>query len=297
MAKIRIDLNEPFLDGMDIKFKAPCNCTAVDGMIVYYELPDESGVGSQTFTFRDTHGNNLAGLGNLFTEGALVKVIVDRTTSYAYIQNAATNGYLEDKIANAGSKVTLSSSVSSTSTTTAANSYAVKQAYDKANAAIPASQKNVANGVAGLDQYGFLGSYQMYENMSAISTTTSFGTFKTGGFNGGGSYVIVRETPIATIFVVGVKLYLGSGSASGITIDCRGLPNHGFCNYKRMKVGGTIYREGEGAGVQYFEVDLYSHSTGFNMTIRKENKESFTEGSSHIFNMATEFMVLHAAHI
>ena len=100
MAKIRIDLNEPFLDGMDIKFKAPCNCTAVDGMIVYYELPDESGVGSQTFTFRDTHGNNLAGLGNLFTEGALVKVIVDRTTSYAYIQNADTNKYLEDKFAN-----------------------------------------------------------------------------------------------------------------------------------------------------------------------------------------------------
>lgn len=136
MAKIRIDLKEPFLDGMDIKFKAPCDCTAIDGMIVYYPLDDDSGTGSQSFVFKDAHGNNLAGLGNLFAKDAVVKVIVDRSTSSAYIQNAATNAYLEDKIANAGSKVTLSSSVSSTSTTTAANSYAVKQAYDAGQSAL-----------------------------------------------------------------------------------------------------------------------------------------------------------------
>lgn len=131
MANIRVDLTEPLLNGMDIKFKAPCDCTAITGMVVY--APDNDGnVSSQTFTFKDAHGNALTGLGNLFSKDALVKVMVDTDNSSAYIQNADTNKYLENKIANAGTKVTLSSSVTSTSTTTAANSYAVKQAYDKA---------------------------------------------------------------------------------------------------------------------------------------------------------------------
>jgi hypothetical protein len=131
MAKLRVDLTEPLLNGMDIKFKAPSDCTAVDGLIVY--APDNNGgISSQVFTFKDAHGNTLTGLGNLFAVNVLVKVMVDTETGSAYIQNADTNKYLENKIANAGSKVNLSSSVSSTSTSTAANSYAVKQAYDKA---------------------------------------------------------------------------------------------------------------------------------------------------------------------
>ena len=154
MAKIRIDLNEPFLDGMDIKFKAPCDCTAVDGMTVYYPLDDDSGTGNQSFVFKDAHGNTLTGLGNLFAKNAVVKVIVDRTTGSAYIQNAATNAYLEDKIANAGSKVTLSSSVTSTSTTTAANSYAVKQAYDKGVSALSEAQsaQEAANNLSAVSE-------------------------------------------------------------------------------------------------------------------------------------------------
>lgn len=146
MAKIQIKLTEPLLDGMDVRFKAPCDCTAIDGITVTFPQGDDGSTGSQTFTFKDAHGNTLTGLGNLFSKNALVKVMVDRVNSVAYIQNADTNKYLEDKIANAGTKVTLSSSVSSTSTTTAANSYAVKQAYDKAGVRGEAQWNSASSG-------------------------------------------------------------------------------------------------------------------------------------------------------
>lgn len=96
MAKIRIDLTEPLLDGMDIKFKAPCDCTAVTGMVVYYPGEDDSEL-SQSFVFKDVHGNVLTGMGNLFIKDAYVKVIVDTTNGVAYFQNADTNGYIEQK--------------------------------------------------------------------------------------------------------------------------------------------------------------------------------------------------------
>lgn len=88
MAQIKIELSAPPVDGMDIKFQAPCDCTEITGLLVAY--PD----GSQEFTFRDAHGNNLAGIGNLFSAGAYVKVIVDTSRGYAYIQNADNNSFL-----------------------------------------------------------------------------------------------------------------------------------------------------------------------------------------------------------
>lgn len=97
MAQIRIDLNEPLLDGMDIKFQAPCDCTAITGLIVYY--PAEEGASdNQSFVFKDAHGNVLTGQGNLFIKGAYVKVIVDVPNGIAYLQNADTNGYLESRL-------------------------------------------------------------------------------------------------------------------------------------------------------------------------------------------------------
>ena len=99
MAQIRIDLNEPLLDGMDIKFQAPCDCTAITGLIVYYPAADGT-TASKSFVFKDTHGNVLSGLGNLFSRGAYVKVIVNVVDGIAYIQNADTNGYLEEKLSN-----------------------------------------------------------------------------------------------------------------------------------------------------------------------------------------------------
>ena len=93
MAKIKVTSACAIYDGMSMTLKTPCDCTAVDGLNVYF-----SGIG-QTFSFRDANGAPLAGIDNLFAEGAYVKVVLDTTNQYAYIQNAATNKYLEDKFA------------------------------------------------------------------------------------------------------------------------------------------------------------------------------------------------------
>lgn len=93
MAQIKIELSAPPVDGMDVKFQAPCDCTAVTGIVLHYPAEDGSAA-TKELTFRDAHGNNLAGIGNLFSQGAYVKVIVDVGNGYAYIQNADTNGYL-----------------------------------------------------------------------------------------------------------------------------------------------------------------------------------------------------------
>lgn len=97
MALIKVELSAPPVDGMDIKFKAPCDCTAVTGMLAVF--PSESGsIEEKEFTFRDAHGHNLAGIGNLFGAGAYVKVIIDTARGYAYLQNADTNGFLNTAI-------------------------------------------------------------------------------------------------------------------------------------------------------------------------------------------------------
>lgn len=92
MAKIKVVSDRPLIDGMAVTFRAPCDCNAVDGLTVSY-----LGV-SKNFTFRDAHGNNLAGLGNLFAQHVLIKAVLDTTNSAAYVQNADTNKYLEEKI-------------------------------------------------------------------------------------------------------------------------------------------------------------------------------------------------------
>lgn len=96
MAQIKIDWPAPPVDGAEIKFKAPCDCTQVEGLLLCYV--DAAGVEtSKSFTFRDAHGNDLTGIGNLFTAGAYIKAMLDVGHGYAYLQNAATNGYLESK--------------------------------------------------------------------------------------------------------------------------------------------------------------------------------------------------------
>lgn len=92
MAKIKVISDRPLIDGMAVTFRTPCECSAVDGLTVSY-------LGSaQDFTFRDAHGSDLNGLGNLFSEGVLVQALLDVTNSCAYIQNADTNTYLENRI-------------------------------------------------------------------------------------------------------------------------------------------------------------------------------------------------------
>ena len=90
MAKIKVVSDRPLIDGLAITVNAPCECNAVDGLTVSY-LGE-----SQSFTFRDSHGNDLTGLGNLFSEGAYIRVVLDTTNGYAYLQNADTNAYIEE---------------------------------------------------------------------------------------------------------------------------------------------------------------------------------------------------------
>lgn len=101
MATINVTINEPLSDGMEIKFRTPCDCTAVTGVKVSYCNEDGS-TGMKTFTFYDTHAKSIANLGNLFASGVLVKVMLDTSTSRAFILNAATNSYLENKIGSSG---------------------------------------------------------------------------------------------------------------------------------------------------------------------------------------------------
>ena len=85
MAKIRIDAQGTLMDGHTLTFKAPCDCTEIDGIKVYYI---ENGTQkSKVFTMKDTHGNTLTGLGNLFESGSCVRVILDTVNNFAYILN------------------------------------------------------------------------------------------------------------------------------------------------------------------------------------------------------------------
>lgn len=97
MAKIKIVIDGILMDGHEVSFKAPCDCTAIDGLKVYYI--ENQTQKSRVFTLKDAHGNTLTGIGNLFATGAIVKVLLNTVDGAAHIQNADTNKYLEDKFA------------------------------------------------------------------------------------------------------------------------------------------------------------------------------------------------------
>ena len=92
---IRVDLNTPIKDGTEVVFRSPVDCSQVTGLIVYYN----GGTDSQEFAFADAHGNNVGDIDHLFAENVAVKVILDVTTSMAFVQNADTNAYLEGRFA------------------------------------------------------------------------------------------------------------------------------------------------------------------------------------------------------
>lgn len=99
MANICVEIARPIEDGTILTLRAPCNCDVVDGIKITYPtvMDDAITQTSEKFRFRDAHGNNLFRIGNLFSEGALIQVMLDVTNKYALILNADTNGYLEDK--------------------------------------------------------------------------------------------------------------------------------------------------------------------------------------------------------
>lgn len=103
MANIKITVDGPLMDGHKITFKAPCNCDVVEKLDVRYV--ENSTQKSKLFTMKDSHGNDLTGLGNLFYKDAYVDVVLDPNSGSAYLQNAGTNAYLEEKLKTAGTPV------------------------------------------------------------------------------------------------------------------------------------------------------------------------------------------------
>lgn len=96
MANIRIDLNHAPLDGETITFKAPCNANDITGLVVYYVNENEETASSE-FTLNDANGGDIGIVDNIFSEGSIVKVILDTDINNAYVQNPDTNTYLEGK--------------------------------------------------------------------------------------------------------------------------------------------------------------------------------------------------------
>lgn len=96
MSKIRIDLPAAADNGQSLTFKAPADCSHITGLIIYY--PEGNSTATKNFKFVDSHGIDVgSGTLSLFAKDALVKVVLDTDAAKAYIQNADTNDYLEDK--------------------------------------------------------------------------------------------------------------------------------------------------------------------------------------------------------
>lgn len=100
---IRVDLNTPIKDGTEVIFRSPVDCSQVTGLIVYYN--NNGNTASREFAFADAHGNNVGDIDHLFAENVAVKVILDVTTSMAFVQNADTNAYLEGRFAELEAKI------------------------------------------------------------------------------------------------------------------------------------------------------------------------------------------------
>lgn len=101
---IRVDLNYPIKDGTEVVFRSPVDCSQITGLIVYYV--DADGLAnSKEFAFTDANGNNVGDIDHLFAENVVVKVILDVTTSKAFVQNADTNAYLEGRFKELEDKI------------------------------------------------------------------------------------------------------------------------------------------------------------------------------------------------
>lgn len=95
MKNIIVDLNTPIYHGMNLVFRSPVDCSQITGLLVHYK--ENGNTLSKEFAFADAHGYNVGDIDHLFAEDAVVKVILDMATSKAFVQNADTNAYLEQR--------------------------------------------------------------------------------------------------------------------------------------------------------------------------------------------------------
>ena len=105
MSNIRVDVDYTIKDGTELKFRSPVDCSQITGLIVYYPGTDGNTV-SMVFALSDAHGNNVGDIDHLFAEDVVVKVILDVTKGMAFVQNADTNAYLENKFDTKAGKLT-----------------------------------------------------------------------------------------------------------------------------------------------------------------------------------------------
>lgn len=112
MAMVKVAITGELTDGMTVKFKAPCDCSEVSGLrLSRLTYNGSEYVESNTdFTLRDASGQNIAGIGNLFVEGAVIKAVLDTDNRYAYLLNAGTTYRVENSVQLVSDKVTLVSS-------------------------------------------------------------------------------------------------------------------------------------------------------------------------------------------
>lgn len=99
MANIKATVNYQIVDGSEIIFRSPLEYSNITGLTVFYPN-SEGSMDSKNFTFVDAHRSDVTHLSDLFSQNAIVKVILDCTEGHAYIQNADTNSYLEEKFSN-----------------------------------------------------------------------------------------------------------------------------------------------------------------------------------------------------
>jgi hypothetical protein len=95
---IRVVLNHSIENGSEIKFKVPPGAVGVSRLLLLYE--DTNGAStSQTFTLTDANGNDVGNIKQLFTQGTILKVLLDTEEHKAFCTNADTNAYLEARFA------------------------------------------------------------------------------------------------------------------------------------------------------------------------------------------------------
>ena len=93
MANIKITVDGPLEDGHKITFKAPCGCSDVGKLNVFYIDGDTQK--NRLFTLKDANNNDLSGEKNMFAYGVYVSVVLDTNRGFAYVQNAASSAKIE----------------------------------------------------------------------------------------------------------------------------------------------------------------------------------------------------------
>lgn len=195
MAKIRVDLDCTIKDGSSVVFRSPCDCTAITGLIVYYIAADGKRT-SKSFSLADAHGENVGDIPHLFSNNAVVKVILDVTRSMAYVQNADTNAYLEARFAELLPKTELNTAIN-----TALAQAKSSGEFDGKDGYTPVKGKDYFDGGKGEDGYSPTVSVSKSGKVTTVSVTDKNGTKSATINDGADGKDGIDATPVVPLFV------------------------------------------------------------------------------------------------